>query len=307
MVNSNVVSAVMNLLNNDKEFYQSSGLQSLVGLLDYAYYDLQAADGIKTEALYEECASERFSTEDATDLLPYFSQPRAMLHCKERDYLVTWAYSFWARRWADNRTSLCRHMLDDLLKIYPNTDYKSDKMVETEQRYRNELLGKQQSQEKLLTEIRNSFADTTRPSQEETVMNYSEEPKRAEVRDKFLHYEWSQVPRELLYQERDALHYFTPAGFRYYLPAFLTALVEDYEMDKEMNSAIVWTLTYRLDEAELRNMQRDRFSTFSSEQGTAICHVLRWLLVNHSEDFINPSDNSSELWRAINSWWIKYE
>lgn len=307
VISKKVLPSVLKALNYGN-LYRSSGLGELIDLLDYAYYDLQYSQEKKLSLLYGQMDSEQIDWEKTDELLLYFNQPHAMLHKSVNSHVLVWAYSFWARRWADDNIRICRRLLDDILKVYPNTSYTPEKMKVIEERLHHERLQmRQQSKDALLSEIRTSFADVLRPERDEIVISSSGDSERAEIGDKYARYEWADVPQDLLREKQDALHFFTVKAFCYYIPAFLVSIVEDYKTGENMNSTLVWSLTYHWDNAEIQEMQYFRFDALSSEQKLAIYHVLEWLLAEHGDDFINPSDKFSDLWRAIDSWWVRYE
>lgn len=65
---------------------------------------------------------------------------------------------------------------------------------------------------------------------------------------------------------------------------------------------LVWTLTYHLNNPEIRTIQNLRFEALSDKQGATVYHVLEWLLTEQDGDFIKPSDDSSDLWQAKDNW-----
>ena len=68
--------------------------------------------------------------------------------------------------------------------------------------------------------------------------------ERKQIREVFSRYEnWQDVPRELLLQERDASPLFEPQGFRFYLPAYMLFVQEDYEGANMIPENIVYSLT----------------------------------------------------------------
>lgn len=123
------------------------------------------------------------------------------------------------------------------------------------------------------------------------------DPERLEIRNAYAGYAWNDVPEELLYKECDALHFFTPEGFRYFLPAFLLSMTGRYKADETMNDTVVWSLTYRPEDANFRDEQFERFAGFSPAQGAAILHFLEYMAAHHDEDFTDPTDGMSELRR----------
>lgn len=306
LISGKILPDVLKTLNYGN-LYRSSGLGQLIDMLDYAYYDLGCPQGDKLSLLYDNMAEQHIGWENLTGLIPYFNQPHAMMYIDMKNYELVWAYSFWARRWTDQSMSLCRRLLNDVLKVYPNTTYTPDKMKKTDERCRRTLLQKQvQSKDKLLAEIKSSFVDVPRPKLDNIVMPSSDDSKCAEIGDNYARYEWADVPQNLLREKLDALHFFTAEAFHYYLPAFLTSIVGDYQAGENMNNTLVWTLTCHLKSREIQEMQYLRFGILSDEQNLAVYHVLEWLLAEHGDDFVTPSDKSSDLWRAMNSRWLRY-
>lgn len=307
LISGKILPDVLKTLNYGN-LYRSSGLGQLIDMLDYAYYDLGCPQGDKLSLLYDNMAEHQIGWDNFAGLIPYFNRPHAILHIDMKNYELVWAYSFWARRWSDHSIGLCRRLLDDILKVFPNTTYTPDKMKEIDERCRRALLQKPvQSKDTLLAKIKSSFADVPRPERDNIVMFASDDSKRAETGDNYARYEWAEVPQNLLREKPDALHFFTPEAFRYYLPAFLTSMVEDYRAGENMNNTLVWILTYHPENPEIQNMQYQRFGVLSDEQNETIYQVLAWLQAEHGDEFINPSDNSSDLQRAINSRWLSYE
>lgn len=299
-----VVPEVLKILDYGN-LYRSSGLEQLVDMLDYAYHDLQLPHDHKAAMLYTDLELKVIDREHTDNLYPYFSRPHALFHQWQDEHVRFWSYTFWARRWAQHNTLLCRRLLDDILKVHPNTLYTVDGMEKLEQEYHHKRLQKfRQSRDSVLAEIRNAFAGRPRP-EKDGIIRPSEHrnPEQAETGDRYARYAWTEVPPELLREKRDILHAFTPEAFAYYLPAFLSSVVGDYRPGEEMNGTLVWTLTCNWNNLDILPMQHQRFRALSREEGAAVCHALEWLMAEHGEDFVNPSDGSSDLRQAIDSWW----
>ena len=83
----------------------------------------------------------------------------------------------------------------------------------------------------LIQEIKVAFADMPFPGAQRMVNDMGgDDLERKQIREEFSHYtDWQDVPRELLWSERDALSFFEPSGFAFYLPAYMVVAVEDYE------------------------------------------------------------------------------
>lgn len=285
---------------NDNNLYSGSQLETLINLLDYAYRDLQSPEDEKLAALYNEMASDDFLHLETADLFPYFTQPYAVLHSDCDDMQVIWAYSFWARRWNDGCISLCRRILDKILEIWPNKTCTTATMAKTEQYYRANRRNSNYSREELLQELENAFADAPRPEVETILLDEMEIGKRSEIGEIFRRYAWQEIPAATLYQNAEALSCFTPQGFRYYLPAFLSETIRNDNPEKNLLAPLLRSLTYIRMSPEYG---WNHFAVFSSEQGKAVYHCLEWMAANHND----ASVHSSQLQQATESWWLRYE
>lgn len=108
-------------------------------------------------------------------LLPYFSQPYAMLHSGFNDSHVLWAYSFWARRWHDGHIGLCRRLLDKVLEEYPNRTCTTELMKTTDRYYREKRPENKLTAADVLREIESAFAGVPRPDPQLPLMDPMEE------------------------------------------------------------------------------------------------------------------------------------
>lgn len=110
--------------------------------------------------------------------------------------------------------------------------------------------------------------------------------ERKQIREGFSRYEnWQDVSRELLLQERDALPLFEPQGFRFYLPAYMLFVLEDYEGADMIPESIVHSLTLPDAGTELYEFVRERLVLFNEEQRKAVLHFLEYLERCYAEDF----------------------
>lgn len=294
---------ILPVILEESSLYSASPLESLVNMLDYAYNDLQSPENEKLESLYAEMTSEKYKPIMA-QLLPYFNRPYAMVHSNFNEVHLLWAYSFWARRWHDGHIGLCRQILDKILDTYPNTTYTKETMSETEKHYREKCLERKHTPEEILEELENAFADVPRPEKQTILIDEMEIEKQAKMGEALSRYTWQEIPQESLYENQDALLCFTPEGFRYYLPAFLMEAVRNYNPESHLYPLLIQSLT----RVELsREFEWEHFEIFFTKEGKAVYHFLEWMVANHNDDFINMSDGSSQLWQAIESWWVQYE
>lgn len=299
-VSERILPVILKGLHNDG-LYPSSQLESLVNMLDYAYYDLQSPEDDKLASLYADMTSGQFLPAMAV-LLPCFNRPYAMVHSGFDEVHMLWAYSFWARRWKDGHTDVCRRLLDKVLETWPNTAYTADRMEKAEQYYREKRLKSNRTPEDILREVEEAFADAPRPAQQTILINEMESEEQAKRGEIFSRYTWQEIPAEVLYANQDALPNFTPEGFRYYLPAFLTETVRNYQPGHRLYAPLLYALDYNNLMPELRE---EYFAILTTRQEKAVCHFLEWLGANHHADFTG-ADGQSPLWQAVESWWLQF-
>lgn len=168
----------------------------------------------------------------------------------------------------------------------------------------------------LIQEIKVAFADMPFPGAQRMVNDMGgDDLERKQIREEFSHYtDWQDVPRELLWSERDALSFFEPSGFAFYLPAYMVFAVEDYEGGDSIPDSLVYALTLPDEGSELYEFVRERLALFNEEQGKAILHFLDYLDMYHAEDFPEDFEEiSMRGWynntprRAIERWWKRFE
>lgn len=156
-------------------------------------------------------------------------------------------------------------------------------------------------------EIKTAFGDMPYPGTERIVNDLQGyDLERKQIKEEFSRYEnWQDVPRELLLQERDALPLFEPQGFRFYLPAYMLFVVEDYEGADTIPESIVHSQTLPDAGTELYEFVRERMVLFGEEQRKAILNFLEYLELSHAEDFTELCTGgwcSVTPRRAIESW-----
>ena len=92
---------------------------------------------------------------------------------------------------------------------------------------------------------------------------------------------WQDVPGLDIEHYPSALHYLDPIGFRYYLPAYMTWTLKDYEVTGSTSSN---TTLFQLRILEAyRKHYTERFERFNREQTEAICAFLRFMAGNVTE------------------------
>lgn len=300
-VSERILPVILKRLQDDG-FYSSSQLESLVNMLDYAYYDMQSPGDVKLESLYVDMTSEQYGPLMSL-LLPCFNRPYAMVHSGFNEVHLLWAYSFWARRWKDGHTEVCRRLLDKVLETWPNTTYTVDRMEKAEQYYHEKRLKSNRTPEDILREVAEAFADVPRPARQTILIDEMESEVQGQRGEIYSRYTWQEIPAEVLYENQDALPNFTPEGFRYYLPAFLTETVRNYQPGNRLYEQLLYALDYN---NLVPAFRQENFEILTHRQSKAICHFLEWLGANHHADFTG-ADGESPLWQAVESWWVQFE
>lgn len=300
-VNERILPLILEGLH-DNGLYPSSQLESLVNMLDYAYYDMQSPEDDKLASLYADMTAEQYGPV-MSKLLPCFNRPYAMVHSGFDEVHLLWAYSFWARRWKDGHKEVCRKLLDKVLETWPNTTYTVERMEKKEQYYREKRLKSNRTPEDILREVAEAFAEAPRPARQTILINEMESEELAKMGETYSRYTWQDIPAEVLYANQDALPNFTPEGFRYYLPAFLTETVRNYQPGNRLYAQLLYALEYN---NLMPSYIQEKFEIFTHSQEKAVCHFLEWLGANHHADFTG-ADGESPLWQAVESWWIQFE
>lgn len=192
------------------------------------------------------------------------------------------------------------------------------------------------TKQELIAEIREAFANEVYPGDTNIVTPFEGDSEREEFADSFRGKTWQSVPNELLFYERDSLPFFTPAGYKYYLPAFLIFVVDDYyEADTLTDNLILQlTLPTEIDvaimaqtlgspdvqerfpstdftailQSQLQSMNQsvhrfiDRFRSFTPEQGRVAKHFLAFMGEEHRDDFLRQEPAI-----AIERYWFQFD
>jgi|GEM_PF-628576 len=175
----------------------------------------------------------------------------------------------------------------------------------------------------LVAQIRAAFANTPYPGDDQ-LCGSSQGDEPAEYALEFRDLNWQTIHPDFLAYHYAALSFFTEAGFRYFLPAFLIAEV----MGTDSNANPVFHLTHglvpdktqqireqlmasgALPEDVVQQMRQneeratydwqqialDKFSHFNGEERKAIVAYLQYAADEYSMDDIN---------RALESYWLK--
>lgn len=191
----------------------------------------------------------------------------------------------------------------------------------------------------LIAEITAAFHEEPYPGDENIVYdNTGTHSECEEIREAFKGHRWQQVPDEVLSMENTGLSCMSEQGFKYYLPAFMCALLRDrtivgggidmvilmLKLPTEIDIAVVaeqlqrYAVPSKVPTALLNDVLQNqlaqtndsinefvtRASQFTQAQGRAICHFLTYI-----RDKFNEEDDAflnSEAGLAIRRYWFQF-
>ena len=121
--------------------------------------------------------------------------------------------------------------------------------------------------ERLEARITQVFGGVPRPANEELLHPECRDPTAIVPFEAWT--SWQEIPLEVLCRHYDGMSFFSPAAFRFFLPAFLRATLELYETSTEfVSDATVYELDPHSDYA------RSRFLLFTPEECRVVAEFL---------------------------------
>jgi hypothetical protein len=127
----------------------------------------------------------------------------------------------------------------------------------------------------LLASIREHFSPGGVPEGTSIVDDVPGDLERQEIRAAFERKAWDSIEDNLLRYHAEALFFFTPAAWAYYIPAYLAFMVRDLAGCDFVSETIVGSLVGRSDEIR---------SFLNPAQRTVIINVLLWLMAKLPDD-----------------------
>lgn len=163
-----------------------------------------------------------------------------------------------------------------------------------------------------IRKICDAFAEAQRPGEEEIVHGGSLEGQ--ELRQALRGKKWTELDGEFLNRHAiQGLWLLEPAGYRYFLPAFLLCLVKDFEKCFDLAEETVDTLVHPLTLQSIRNPDAYaagecvdtytfvcRMKEFTHAQADAIAAFLQYLGTYHAAEFAH---NEPQL--ALDGYWLE--
>lgn len=111
---------------------------------------------------------------------------------------------------------------------------------------------------------------------------------------------WQELPASAIACESYALTAVTPAGFRFFLPAYMCWVVSNADSNSNTVAYTIYALDISGRKSETKQMMFERFAALTDEQGKAVRYFLEWAA--ERPNFVDvPAANS-----ALTSYWRRY-
>ncbi|MBV9787195.1 MAG: hypothetical protein JOZ51_03410 [Chloroflexi bacterium] len=161
--------------------------------------------------------------------------------------------------------------------------------------------------ERLNLEIREAFAEVTRGAgvtlHEADVLDlYGSNEERLAARQLDTDRHWYEVPDDLIARKSSALSFLDAAGFRYYLPAYLSWTLRNYDSsDSNSIHSLLFDLALRPwqeDRTHHESTARARFGLLTTIQSQVVCRALRFLVA-----YCYPCVDTKLAQTALDQYW----
>jgi hypothetical protein len=104
-----------------------------------------------------------------------------------------------------------------------------------------------------------------------------------EIRHAFGGKAWDELTVPFLTYHRQAVFFFTPQAWAYYLPAYMRAVVDHFDETDTMLNELLATVTPNRD-AELDALRRERVGALNGQQRGALVKFVEWAAAEHPDD-----------------------
>jgi hypothetical protein len=150
-------------------------------------------------------------------------------------------------------------------------------------------------------QIDEAFASTEYPGDDNLAYDQSgRHIECSQVAVSFRGKKWRDLSADFVRENADALFFFSPAAYAYFLPAFIQASLRDFENADVMPSNIVVSLS-----ASLSQLTPEQFNLHIAHltvpQRVAVSAFLRYLAAERADYF--PLDHPQ---RALDEFWSRY-
>lgn len=132
--------------------------------------------------------------------------------------------------------------------------------------------------------IHDAFAGTRPPDTSEIVPKHEYVHLECdEIREAFHGKAWDELSLPFLTYHREAVFFFTPRAWSYYLPAYMQAIITDYDGTDTMVNGLLATLAASRD-ADDEARRRARIAALNGRQRAALGKFIDWVASEHSDD-----------------------
>ncbi|TVQ32894.1 MAG: hypothetical protein EA376_04405 [Phycisphaeraceae bacterium] len=132
---------------------------------------------------------------------------------------------------------------------------------------------------------------------------YGTAEEMVEARKRDTDERWEEVPDEHVQYGSDALAYFDPVSWRYYIPRFMIWMLINFRTDDTLTSEIIiysFDPCTGPDSSDFMDIKLKRFDLLSAEQSVVVCRFLRYM-VKCSGD-----DEDVDALRALRDYWGRF-
>lgn len=114
-----------------------------------------------------------------------------------------------------------------------------------------------------------------------------------QVKAKFRGRHWRELSVEDLQYESEALAFFSPEAFRFFLPAFIRAALLHYDQADLIPMNVVSWFTPS-DDPQLKPYRRERTESLTANQKAVVLRFIRYLRETHAADFSSEELEKTE-------------
>lgn len=165
-------------------------------------------------------------------------------------------------------------------------------------------MSKNDERQKLVARIEAAFSQNNYPGDDFVIpVRNSMDLEAIELRDVFRGKNWNEISTELLLSGHAALVYFTPVGFRFYLPAFMLATLFNWDTADIVPESLILELIPPSDDDPGRVKFNERLAILTTSEKKAVRAFLEYLDKKYAEGkppFLLPREALNKYWsRAI--------
>jgi len=162
-----------------------------------------------------------------------------------------------------------------------------------------------ESVDSIIEAIRLAFAGVVRGKitlhEAEVIDSYGSKEERAEARRLDSESRWGRVPDSHIEECTTALCHLDPAGWKYYVPAYMIWSLQYFrESDSLVSDHTIYTFDPQMDDPRLREYALARHRLLDEAQSRAVCRFLRYMAAN------DGCVNGRAAKAALAAYWARY-